>query len=90
MLLWQTAALALFASPAAHKSRRLVHLLMNFRFQVQAGLELQDGDEIRCVNQRLVFRTLALAQGALVGPFGERVYTLLNWRIDLQIEYATC
>lgn len=35
------------------------------------GLELEDRDEIRCVDERLVLRPLAAGQDALVSPIGE-------------------
>lgn len=44
--------------------------------------------KVRRVNQGLVLRSLAIAQGAVVGPPGEHVDALLHWRLDLQINDA--
>ena len=86
MFLGWPAILALGAGPAAHQlSRFLVHVLLNFRIQMKTSLELQDGDEIRCVNQRLIFGALALAERAFVGPRGKGVNPFLHLRINVEI-----
>jgi hypothetical protein len=35
------------------------------------GFELEDRDEIRCVDQRLIFRAFAVTERSLVGPLGQ-------------------
>ena len=91
MFLWQAAVLALLAGPAAYEaSGFFIHVLLNFCIQVQTGLELQDGNEIGCVNERLIFRALALAERAFVGARGKNVNALLHGRIDPKIHNAAC
>ena len=91
MLLAQTTVLASLVSPPAHEvPRGPIHLLLNFRFQVQTRLDVKDGDEIRCIDQRLVFRAFAIAKGAVVPLLRKRVDALLHWGVNLQIDDPTC
>src|SRR6516164_7163431 len=43
-----------------------VHLLLNAGVEMLTSLELQDRDEVRRVDQRLVLRALAVRQAALI------------------------
>jgi hypothetical protein len=65
------------------------HLLLKRGVELMTGFELENRDEVRCVDQRLIFRKLAFAQDAVVSPFREFVYTLLHERANLQTDNAT-
>ena len=91
MFLAQPAIFATLASPPPDEvPRRRIHLLLNLRVQIPLGFELEDRDEIRCVDQRLIFRAFAIAKRALVGAPSERIDSFLNWRGNLQIDYSAC
>jgi hypothetical protein len=91
MFLAQPAIFATLASPPPDEvPRRRIHLLLNLRVQIPLGFELEDRDEIRCVDQRLIFRALAIAKGALVGALSEGIDSFLNRRGDPQIDYSAC
>ena len=61
-----------------------------FEVQIPPGFELEDRDEIRRVDQRLIFRALAIAKRALVGALSERIDPFLNRQGNLQIHYPAC
>ena len=65
------------------------HLLLKRGVELLPGFELENRDEVRCVDERLIFRKLAFAQGALVRPFCEFLHTLLHGRANLQTDNAT-
>ena len=57
---------------------------------MKTGLELEDRNEIRGVDQRLVFGPLRIVDRALVGPFCKGVDSFLDRQRYLEIPYATC
>ena len=62
MLLAQTAVFAPPASPSPHDIPVCpVHLLLDGRVELLTRLELEDGDELSCVDQCFVFRAIAIA-----------------------------
>jgi len=85
---------AIFATPASphpnEVSRGCIHLLSNCRVQIQAGFELEDRNEIRRIDQRLIFGAIALVKRSLVGPFSEIIDSLLNLWGHLEPGYPPC
>lgn len=73
-----------FASVAGAPPDKLprcgVHLLLTIGKQVLACLELKNGYEIRCIDQRFVLDPFLFAQHAVVGPICQRVDSILNRR----------
>ena len=56
VFLVQAAIFAALASPPPDEvARRRIHLLLNVRVQMLPGFELEDRDEIGCVDQGLIF-----------------------------------
>ena len=91
MFLVQPAVLTALARPPPNQvACSRIHLLLDRRFQMEAGFELQDRNEIRHVDEGLVFGSFALAQDSLVCAFCERVDTLLNGLGNLKIGHAAC
>lgn len=76
-------------SEADEIPRGRVHRLLHYRVELPAGLDLEDGNEIRRVDQRFVFRTFAIAQSTLVSPFRQRIDPFLYPGVNLQIDDAT-
>src|SRR5262249_53294290 len=66
-----------------------IHLLLDRRVKPLASLELEDGNEVRCIDQRLVFGAFAIAECPLISPLSERVDPFLHWRVNLQIDDTT-
>jgi hypothetical protein len=52
------------------------HVVIDCKTQVQARLEFENRDEIRRVDQRLVFGALRVADIALLGPLPEQIRPL--------------
>ena len=56
MFLAQPAIFATLASPQTDEAPRWrIYLLLNVRLEILPGFEFEDRDEIRCVDQRLIF-----------------------------------
>jgi len=79
----------LTVDPAHEFPHSRIHLLSNFRVKMLTGLEFEDRDEVCCVNQPSIFRAFAVAPGAFVCPFGERVDPFLHRRLNLELDHAT-
>ena len=91
IILVQTAIFAAFASPPANQiPRRRIHWLLNLRRQLLPRLELEDRDEIRCVDQSLVFQAFLIRQRAVVGPFRESIDSFLDLCGNAQLDYPAC
>jgi len=89
LLLTQPAVFATLVCATADKVPRCrVHLLLNNGVEMLTSLELQDRDEVRRVDERLVFRALTVRQATLISALGEFVDALLHGRVNLEIDHA--
>ena len=57
--------------------------------QKPPGLKLENRDEVRRIDQRLVFTTLFRRETAFVGPFSEGIDTFLHRWINAKIDETT-
>jgi hypothetical protein len=88
ILLVKPAVFATFGSPPPDEvPRHSIHLLLNLRVQLPPRFELEDRDEIRCVDQGFIFQAFVIRKGAFVSPLSERIDSFLNWCGDLQLDY---
>ncbi len=55
---------------------------------MSTGFELQDGDEVRRVYERLVLGPLLVGEKTLVRPLGQEVNPCLNARVDPKLGHA--
>ncbi len=87
----QPAVFAVFRSaPPGETPRRQIHWLSNVRFQMLTGFELEDRDEIRSVNQGLIFQPFVTRKRAVIGPLSERIDSFLDRCGKLQLDYPAC
>ena len=89
IFLLQPAVFATVTNPQTYEvSGRRIHLLLRIRVQMLLGFKLEDRNEIRCVDQRLVFGAFVVTKRTFIGLLSEPVDSFLNWRSDLQLDYS--
>jgi hypothetical protein len=83
--LTQAAVFASLPCPAADEiPRGLIHPLLESRVKLLPGLQLEDRNEVRCIDQRFILGAFGIAQSAFVSPFRKRVDPFLHGRFDPQ------
>ncbi len=73
-------AMLLFAS-------RGIQLLARVRPQVLPGFQLENRDDVRCVDQRFIFVAFVFTQRPVIGTLGETANSFLNNRRELQFDH---
>jgi len=89
ILLVQPAVFATLTCPQTYEvPGRRIHVLLRIGVEMLPDFKLEDRDEIRCVDQRLVFGAFVVTERTLIGLLSERVDSFLNWLGDLQLDYS--
>lgn len=78
------------SAPPDEIPRRQIHRLLNVRFQMLTGFELEDRDKIRSVNQGLIFQPFVTRKHAVIGTLSRRIDSFLDRCGNLQLDYPAC